>query len=748
MDNETDDTPQEPGVKKRRIAARDWQQVEDHVKQELKRRETDRFRKEHEDVWREVDRQIAMRPMRALNHQKEREDWHNVVELGELAKASEIITADVRRLAFPTTRAWFESHVELPVQLDQNTGENLPPEQKTQEFADGALRAFMSQQHQDFGFKSRFELSVKEALHHGSFVAEVRKETAMLVYGGTGIESRCAPVWHPHSMWNCYPDPSPSVIGTNMFYTGAMIIKEFMPLYRLKLIASDSKNGWMPAQLSKVPKRTNKNKDIDTQDVELVKYFGDISIRRDDGDIYLPNSRVILANDILVFYAPNDLPFPPILYNGYERMDVRDPYFTSPLIKLSPMHKMGSELANKYLDSVALRVEPPVLFDGNDPDFVRNGGPVIAPGWKGATKGLANFKLIEVGDPQFALQGLQLILDQIRQGTSVDAIRAGASQGVDQTATETRLKQARGEVRVVDFVDKLEHSMRTYLHIQHEINKREMDNAYAFYNPEMDAPDFMRMTKADLPPNVNFEVVGSRGVLGEEERAQKMTAVTAMAAGHPLFAPLLKPADLLKEAYQDAGVKNPERFLNIGEESPEVAMLKQQFQQQLQEQQAAMQELQGENQQLKQAHDIKAEEAARKMELEALKAQRHAELEEWKAEQKAALDVYVAETKAAVTEMQVGHKATMDEVKAAKVERPSVQVLHDQSVMDEIKQLGEIAAKTTTALETLNVKIDEIVSTTRRPKSIKYGADGRVDEIGGRKVVYENGLLVGVEGMH
>jgi hypothetical protein len=71
-----------------------------------------------------------------------------------------------------------------------------------------------------------------------------------------------------------------------------MILKEYMPLYKLKEVASKgSEQGWMSSQLSKIPKRRNKNKDIETEDVELVKYFGDCVIDRNDGDIYLPNSK-------------------------------------------------------------------------------------------------------------------------------------------------------------------------------------------------------------------------------------------------------------------------------------------------------------------------------------------------------------------------------------------------------------------------------------------------------------------------
>jgi hypothetical protein len=81
-------------------------------------------------------------------------------------------------------------------------------------------------------------------------------------------------------------------------------------------------------------------------------------------------------------------------------------------------------------------------------------------------------------------------------------------------------------------------------------------------------PDFIRMTKKDLPKAVHFEVVGSRGVLGEEERTQKMSVVTAFAAGNQLFAPLLDSKEILIQMFQDAGVKNPERFLlERGEEN-------------------------------------------------------------------------------------------------------------------------------------------------------------------------------------
>jgi hypothetical protein len=51
------------------------------------------------------------------------------------------------------------------------------------------------------------------------------------------------------------------------------------------------------------------------------------------------------------------------------------------------MQKLGSMLANKFMDGVELHLEPPITYDGNDPDFVLNGGPVLEPGAKISTKG-------------------------------------------------------------------------------------------------------------------------------------------------------------------------------------------------------------------------------------------------------------------------------------------------------------------------------------------------------------------------
>src|SRR3990167_9117679 len=676
-------------TKKRRITKKDWDKVAEFTKNELDSRRNDKFRKMHETIWREVDRQIAMNPMKRYTKDKQvvDEEWRSVMELGELAKASEIITADVMRLTFPSTRMWFESHSEPPVSLDPNTGEKVV-NQEHQEFNDKALRALMSQQHLDFGLKARYELSVKESLHHGGYVSEVRFENRSKYHGGTGVQVMGSPVWVPYSMWNAFPDPAPSVIGTDMFYTGNMILIDYLPLYVLREIAQGE--GWFPENIDKIRKRKNNNKDVETDDVELVKRYGDFVIERGDGDILLPNYKCILANGIIVYAESNDLPYPPVIFSGYERMDVRDPYYTSPLIKISPMQKLASQLANKYMDAVWLRTEPPGIYDGNDPQFVMNGGPRIAPGAQTASKSSAAWTELKIGEPQEALRGLELIIAQMNQGLGINAIRAGAGGDVtDKTATEIQTTEAKAEIRTAEFVDKQErHALRPFLYCQHEFNKLYMD-VYEFYNPEMDSPDFMRISKDQLPAVCQFEVVGSRGILGEKNRMEKKTGVTAWADASPGFAKLLNRPELLKDAYQDAGEKQPERLI-LTQEQEDPEALKAQFQEQMQAHEEEIAKLKEELMKANNRMELETAKAQQKMEVEEFKAMKAAELAEFKAHTDASVQMHTAGLKSDLEEFKTAHKCSMDEMKNmhATKESPSVNVM-DSSMKGPMDQIGK-----------------------------------------------------------
>lgn len=702
-------------VKKRKIQNKDWEKVQQFVKSELDSRKKSQFRVSHENIWKEVDRQIKMEPMKRVSSSGRalKKSWNSAFELGELSKASEIISADIRRITFPQERHWFESHVELQQQLDEQTGV-AKVDEETQDKVDGLLRALMTQQQIDFGFKAAVDLSVKEALHHGSFVATVEWDEDLYVDGGN-VGNNAAPTWVPHSMWNCYPDPSPRIINTKMFYCGSMIIVSYMPRYKLEGMKSE---GWMPGQFSKIPKDEHKRKSgdstIDTKDVEIVTYYGDVVIDRHDGDnIYLPNSVVKLANGIICYYKPNDLAYSNVIYNGYEKQDVRDPYYTSPIIKQSPIHKLTTILANKFVDGISLKVEPPLVYDGNDPYFVENDGPVIAPGVKTPTKGSAEFKMIETGDPQWALEGLQMGLRQMQEGTGVSAVRTGVANSDRQTATEVQKIAQGAEVRTVDFIDKLNYSLRTFLYLQHELNKKHM-KSYSFYNESMLSQDFVRITDKDLTlaQSVHFDVTGARGLLGEEQRMQKMSAVTAFASGNPLFAPLLKPAELLIEGYRDAGVKNPERFVNT-EQNDGVP--------------------QAQVEQMMQEVQLKAQEELQKLQEQLGQAKQNSEAKMIEAEAKAQMDVFkIKEMEAQLIlkekEIALAHEAKMEEIRLA----------HEAKLI-EIAEQSKLVKETRDAKEGDDSKISQAISKIKMPDvHIHQGGKKKITLPGGKTATVEN----------
>jgi hypothetical protein len=598
-------------IKQRRISKNDWRKVATFVKTELERRETAEFRRHHEERWTEVDRQLRMEPMMrvGVEGQDIGPGWQSTLELGELSKISEVISADVMRIIFPAERDWFQPTVEIP--------DVEGPQEPQQTVLDNGYKNLFVHQHKDFGFDQRFELSTKECLHHGAFVAEMDWYEDMMVMDGSKVRKLNGPVWIPHSMWNCFPDDSPRCVSQNMFYQGSMIIRSYMPRYKLEMQKGD---GWMPAQFKDVPDDEHsvgrEGEQTRTKDVEIIRYWGDIVIDRKTGDdIYLPNSKVILANGTLVYWDTNPLPYPPLIYTGYEKQDPRDPYYTSPLIKLSSWGKIGSVLANEFIDGVRLANQPPIVYDASDPNFAQNGGPQVYPGASYGTQGSAEFKQVQIGDPAAPLSGLELVMRIFQEGTGSDR----------KTAFEVNKVAQGAEVRAVDFIRKLNFALRTMLYMQHELNRRNLKE-YTFYSDDMDTKDFVRISGSDYKeyPTIHFEVTGAKGILGEEQRMMRTTQVTAFASGNPMFAPLLKPVDLLLMMYKDAGIKNPERFVNAeGQEDPK-----------LQEMQQVIQMLQQELQKAQEGTQVEIAKLEQKREESVMKLQQASEAKMMDIEQK------------------------------------------------------------------------------------------------------------------
>jgi hypothetical protein len=275
-----------------------------------------------------------------------------------------------------------------------------------------------------------------------------------------------------------------------------------------------------------------------------------------------------------------------------------------------------------------------------------------------------------------ALQGLQLALQKLEEGTAVNAIRSGGNESDRKTATEVSKTAQGAEVRTVDFVAKLEPGgLRPFLYMQHEMNLKHMEK-YSFYCSEKELPDFISVEKDELPKVVHFEIVGSRGLLGEEQRTQRMTAVTAFASGNPLFAPLLNAKDILIDMYEDAGVKGAEKYIK----APQQGQIPPEVQAKLQEAGQMVQQLQAELQKEKSGQAAKAADVEQKGKLKAAELQQKQRqfMAEFQAEQQMAMKEQDAAarkqmTDAAFQRWQANLQAATD-IEVARINAKSIRV--------------------------------------------------------------------------
>ncbi len=548
-------------VKRRRFLKKDYDFIAKFIKDEFQKRKTLKARTDHEALWKEVDRQVRMKPMEVQNPDPEM-DWKNALEMGDISTASEVLTADVMRLIFPQDRKSLGVHSDVQIKRLQARSDKPIPEKeiaKIQRKADSELRALMTQQHKDFGFKERLKYSLKEGLHHGCFVAEADWEAVQQYAMGGVFKETESPVWIPHSMWKCYPETN--YLNANMIYTGSMIIEE------------DKEYDWIMRQNNFINLRQLKDKVKNPKDpIKLLKFFGNITVHREGDNVYLPNMKIIVAmeHETVLFAKPmNNIS---IIYRGYDPVDVTDPYYLSPLVKQSTNQRILTILANKFLDAIDLKLEPPGVYDGNDPTMVQEGGPKIIPGYMVPTKGaVQNVKWLDVGDPSWAQAPLTFFKQEIQMGTGVSNPRAGMERQADRvTATQIEEESAGGQVRTIDFVETVEIGIEAFCYIQHQLNREKLKN-YKVYNPDMGMPDFDDFSKKDLPEFVHFEMIGSKGVLTERRRAQQTSEVTTFLLGNERTADLVNTVEVARQMYQDAGQKNPERLLNLSEDNEQMA---------------------------------------------------------------------------------------------------------------------------------------------------------------------------------
>ena len=105
----------------RRFDRRDFSRIAESIKAELDKRKEQR--KDLERQWKEVDRQVDMKPKE--KEPREGTDWMPEMELPLQTQALEVLTADARRLLFPREKNWFRVYAKATDEYIRNVEDSL-----------------------------------------------------------------------------------------------------------------------------------------------------------------------------------------------------------------------------------------------------------------------------------------------------------------------------------------------------------------------------------------------------------------------------------------------------------------------------------------------------------------------------------------------------------------------------------------------------------------------------------------------
>ena len=523
-------------LESRGISDEDWQLMAAAIIEDLQGRKTRRANLEKQ--WDEVDRQVAMKfkaHLAANGKPIPGTEWLPQVELPWQALALEMLTADARRLLFPDDRTWFSAHVNLTDKFLEKVDfkglisgdENDVPSLVNQENADALIEGVLSHHHGLYDFRGVMDRWNAEAFKYGTSVAQarmVRLSPYTNEYRGVEGERRI-PVLVPLSIRSTYLDDSV----TQAMHEGIMLaphtIRErWQSLNDLRIAATkgsreptSENGGWMPDRLIGI-EPTHKDK----ESVRVIEQEGDLILPQMNGpSIYLPNvivSVVVGSGEPTVFrYREKEFPFRSYISHPYHVENASSPYGVSPLMKGRPIQVASTQTLGDFLQAAALNARPPVAWNPTDPYLQASGGPKIEPAalWESITKP----EPIKIGDVPALLQAFLALKSMYDDMVGLSAPRLGGQTKSHQTAFAVDTEQSRGVTRTVDYIRSLMFGpLPTWLAMEFHMLKKTMPEQ-DIYLPKYQG--YVRLSKAQLPETVTFDVHGAAGPAEEREKEQR-----------------------------------------------------------------------------------------------------------------------------------------------------------------------------------------------------------------------------------
>ncbi len=534
---------------KRRFDQRDWDYIADFGVEEFERRKN--ARKDREKQWAEIDRQIAMEPELAFkklpNGQIDvKKNWMSEIELPLQAQALEVLTADARRLMFPTTGNFFRAHAETTDDYYKRINfesiimgdQTEVPSHINQDNADKLVEGYLTHLFKQGDFPTRIDRINAESFKYGMGVGRARMETkSVYIHEARGVrkENKKLPVLVPCSIKNLLLDePMPSMHSAQIL--GPMhIAEDYIKFTNIQLAANSGSTdpdnedgGWMPAAFKKVqPDKEGY--------VRLIELEGDLIVpRKTTRNMVIPGAIVTIAiggkdkggkggtaTRAVIRFRFRKYPFSSYLLFPYHYESANEAYPTSPLMKGRPVQMLCTDAANRLLDSAMLKTAPPIGYDRSDMVFAQNGGPEVYPfaQWPSTDKITVHS---EVGGDPAALAGmLAQGLSMYSDLTGMLPGRLGAQTVSHTTAFAKDSELQRGAVRTVDYVNQSgEGPMLRWLDMAYQMGRDSMkkNEKFSFFIEAYGG--FVEIDKAHLPDCATFDWLGAGGPNDQNQKMQ------------------------------------------------------------------------------------------------------------------------------------------------------------------------------------------------------------------------------------
>lgn len=527
--------------KKARFDTRDWKVISDHVQDVLSSRK--KARKDLEKHWDEIDRQVRMEPddshKRLSNGQLDANRlWMPETELPLQAQTKEMLTADARRMMFPSQGPWHEAHAALTDDyLDRADLSSIiagdkaeVPSLITQDNADKLVSGVVDHWHRQYDFFGHIDQINAEAFSYGMGLGRARKVTKRLFHNtakGVVPYSATIPVLVPTSIRNTYLDDSKHSLMNEGHMVGPSVVRTWFQSYADIAMAArkgskDPENisgGWMPKNLAGV--EGDKNGQVEVMEME-----GDFVVPRATREsMFLPNCIVTVIRgesnkkkvSRVIRFRWWDQTFSSYVEFPYHYEVMDTAYPTSPLMKGRPIQAAATNALIRMMMAGELNAQPPIGYDSDDQQFASTGGPVIFPGAQWGTTG--NLTVHQIGDPSSMFAIYAGLLQQYADVTGINAPRLGAQTVSHTTAFAKEAELTRGTIRTVDYVRAtLKNSLTKWLYMAYEMGRADWKEQPLYIDAYQ---GWVEPEKKHLPDFAFFEVHGAGGPADEAANQQQ-----------------------------------------------------------------------------------------------------------------------------------------------------------------------------------------------------------------------------------